>query len=382
MKIPKTSRVILYHGNSLCDDDWMRQRIKSDINIDYYESSYSLKAPYKIMSAKTLESNESLNDHLDNFAYDLKDICRDSMDQNFEDADLLALVKELADEESLHVRFNVKTAVDTFYVGRIRYGTSGGRLSNRNIYLEASFSLGHSDVMPLDFSLFALDHNDQKHNYSIFPGQMVLIKAQNPNGTFLRVSKVMDISSLVMLKFPPKCPPLLREKEPINIVCACGPFVKVLSGIEPDLTDVSYIKAIADYLKRYNPDILFLFGPFYDESLMETVQKWSLSQSLVNGSSYPNTYPYQWTLERLATNQIRALCRELEGLSVHTRIVLIPSPNELSNINIFPVAATDVKLFRNITSFSSPSLLSIDGLEVGLTSADILLHLSRFETHK
>ena len=179
-------------------------------------------------------------------------------------------------------------------------------------------------------------------------------------------------------QFPIKCPQLLLEKEPINIICACGPFVSFNNLQDIDLTDKSYMLTIADYLKQYNPDVLFLFGPFFEDSQIEIIQKWSLKETLTKTT----TYPYQWSLERLFVYQLRTLTKEIEGLSIHTKIVVVPSANELSGSKIFPTYPFDMKLLKPAISFSNPSIISIGGISVGLSATDVLLHLSRVEIYR
>lgn len=378
-QLPKFSRIILYHGNSLSDDDWMRQRVKSDFDLKYSDESYSITEPYKYMSWKIAESNEILNDYLEDFVFEIKQRCRDLAFTVGEDGGQLAnLCKELADEESLMTRFTVRTAVETYYAGRVRYGMASGKLSYKNIYLESCSSTAN-EIIPLDLSLFKPTGGQESSvaSFSLFSGQNLLLKAKNLNGKFLRVVEFVDLNQIFAPHFPPKCPPILLEKEPFNIVCACGPFVS-LAKREIDLTDTSYIKSLADYLKQYNPDVLFLFGPFFDDSQLQAAQQWSLGATLTQST----TYPYQWTLDKLLNYQLRSLCKEIEGLSVHTRIVLIPSANELGGPKIFPTYPADVKHFRPISSFANPSLLNLGGISVGATATDVLLHLSRMEIYK
>ncbi|OTF83464.1 DNA polymerase alpha subunit B-like protein, partial [Euroglyphus maynei] len=332
------------------------------------------------MSSKFIESNEALNNYLDNFIFELKNFCQEN--DSVSNADLISLMKEIADEDSLTTQLKTKTVVETLYAGRIRYGMTNGRLNSQIIQLEGSFSLNRGDVIPLDLSFFKNSSNEtDEFNYSLFPGKIVILKGQNFTGNYISVTKFIDYAKFITPDFPLKCPPVLLGQHSFNIICASGPFVKFdpNSNAKNDPTDTSYVLAVADYLKQYNPDVLLLFGPFFDESHLNAIQKWSLQDTLLD-----NSYPYQWSLERLVQHQIRALMAAIEGRSIHTKIVIIPSSNELGQANVYPMYPMEKKFiteYPTVRSYSNPSLLNIGGISVGVTSTDILLHMSRKEIH-
>ena len=363
------------------DKQWMCEKVKYDFDMNYMAPMIALKEPFKFMSSKFIESNEALNNYLDNFIFELKNFCQE--DNSESDTDLISLIKDIADEDSLTTRFKTKTVVETLYAGRIRYGTTNGRLNPQIIQLEGPFSLNRGEIISLDLSLLKNSLNENgEFNYSLFPGKIVILKGQNFTGNYISVTKFIDYSKFIMPDFPLKCPPVLLDQHSFNIICASGPFVRFdpQSNAKYDPTDTSCVLAIADYLKRYNPDVLLLFGPFFDESQLDAIQKWSLQDTLSD-----NSYPYQWSLERLVHNQIRALMVAIEGRSIHTKIVIIPSSNELGQVNVYPMFPLENKFsteYPTVKSYSNPSLLNIGGIAVGVTSTDILLHLSRKEIHK
>lgn len=362
------------------DKEWMCQKVKSDFDLNYMTPTIALKEPFKFMSSKFLESNEALNDHLDNFIFELKNFCQENdTDSNADQS----LIKDIADEDSLTTRMKTKTVVETLYAGRIRYGMTNGQLNPQIIQLEGPFSLNRGEIIPLDLSLFKNSPNENGElDFSLFPGKIVILKGQNFTGNYISVTKFIDYAKFIVPDFPLKCPPVLLGQHSFNIICACGSFVKFdpHSNKKNDPTDTSYMQAIADYLKKYNPDVLLLFGPFFDESQLDAIQKWSLQDTLVD-----NSYPYQWSLERLIQHQIRALMDIIESRSIHTKIVIIPSSNELGQANVYPMYPMENKFakeYSNVRSYSNPALLNIGGISFGVTSTDILLHLSRKEINK
>ena len=379
-EIPKVSRIISHHGNSLSDDDWIQKATKTDIQVDYFNQSIALNQSFKYMSAKLTESNEALNDYLDEFVYEVKARCRQLSENLNTDQELRDIVTDLAEEETLMTRFTLKTAVDTYYIGRIRYGYVNKRLSSRNIYLESSNSYNFGDVVPLDLSLFTSDNANEHFTISLFPGKIVLVKAQNPEGNFMYVTRFIDLSNILKANFSSKIPKVLLDPKPVSFICASGPFISMDPLNEIDLIDTTYMKALANYVKKYNPDVLFIFGPIFDESQLNHIAQWSLKETVMDGSTFP--FKKQWTIEKLFNYQFRALSKELEGLTIPTQIIFIPSANELGSANIFPTNPTEIKQLLQIQSFSNPSLLSFGGIVVGAISSDILLHISRTEISK
>lgn len=379
--------MLLYHGQSLSDSDWIRPRVNGDIKVQYHDRDHALKEPYKYMSAKMMESNEALNEYLDAFVFAVKARCRDLSETVIEDEEFRNIVIELADESTLSSKLSEKNAMDNYFIGRIRFSYTNKKLNSRNVYLESSgFYSEVVEVVPLDFSLFkdqqqpSLEEKQPKQlpMVSLFPGQIVLIKAENPLGTSLRVTRFIELSDIFQPNFSPKCPKVLLNNEPVSIVCASGPFVSFDATKQLNLTDTTYMVALANYLKHYKPDVLLIFGPFLEEEYADQIAEWAIRGSQKSSSLIPQN----WTLEKLFNHQFRALGKELEGLTLHTQILFIPSANEFGANNIFPTFPENIKQRVCIQSFSNPSLLDLGGISIGACSTDILLHMSRYETSK
>jgi len=364
----------------------MRQRMKNPTLVEYYDKVEhdKLGKSFKYMAAKIAESNEALNDDLDEFVYEVKSRCRQLCETEIQNEEWRTIVHELADNETLLTKLTVKTAVETYYIGRIRYTYINRQLSSRNIYLEGSISHCQGEVVPLDLTLFTSKSDSTEEStqpqltMSLFPGQIVVIKAHNPTGNFLRVTRFIELSEIFQAQFLPECPKVLLNQEPLNIVCASGPFVSFDTSKEIDFTDTTYMRSLADYLKRYNPDVLFIFGPFFDQSHDDAIAQWSLSETITKEGKIP----CQMTVDKLFHYHFRALCQELEGLTIYTQICFIPSENELGYTNIFPTFPPEIKQILPIKTFWNPSLLNFGGIAIGAISTDVLLHISRHEVSK
>src|SRR5690606_21822703 len=127
-------------------------------------------------------------------------VCRQLCKQDSDGSQLSDVIKDLADENSLSVRLSEKTATENYYVGRIRYGTVKGKLTCQNIYLEVDSKLSNQvEVIRLDLSLFKIDNDERK--FSLFPGQIVVIKGQKPNGNILHVSEFVELRNILPSRF-------------------------------------------------------------------------------------------------------------------------------------------------------------------------------------
>lgn len=223
------------------DKQWMCEKVKYDFDMNYMAPMIALKEPFKFMSSKFIESNEALNNYLDNFIFELKNFCQE--DNSESDTDLISLIKDIADEDSLTTRFKTKTVVETLYAGRIRYGTTNGRLNPQIIQLEGPFSLNRGEIISLDLSLLKNSLNENgEFNYSLFPGKIVILKGQNFTGNYISVTKFIDYSKFIMPDFPLKCPPVLLDQHSFNIICASGPSLDLIHSLMQNM--IQLIQAV------------------------------------------------------------------------------------------------------------------------------------------
>lgn len=376
--------------------------------MQYYDAENALKVPYKYMSARVTESNQAVNAFLDGHIYAIKSRCRDindsenqsssSEEKTAEEEELRNIITDLADEETLMTRLTEKTATETYYAGRIRYeGTKGGGLNAKNVFLESSMAFNEGDIVPLDLSLFRdKPAHESALPMAIFPGAIVLFKGQNPTGSLITVSRFIDLGELFKgaADFGRKCPPALLSSsseteaaQPVSIVCASGPFVSSEGASVKDLklTNTNYIKALASYVKKANPDFLLIFGPAFLEAEKATLlTEWTIMQSITTPSS--DQPSRTWTSERLFNHQLRTLNKELEGRRLSTQILFIPSSDECPSVVetslVYPTVVGNDRKLPAIQYFANPAVLSLGGIALGLTATDVLRHIGRHELTK
>lgn len=87
--------------------------------------------------------------------------------------------------------------------------------------------------------------------FSLFPGQTVMLQGLNPRGELLYVDEIYTERSLTYAETP-------ALNEDLYIVTAAGPFTSN--------TDLTYepLNDLIAYCKIHKPDILILLGPFVD----------------------------------------------------------------------------------------------------------------------
>lgn len=389
------------------------------------------------MSARLAEANQALNNYLDGTVYAIKAHCEDlakeyegsastAEDNNNqldeEEKELRLIINDLAEEETLMGRLTEKTAVETYYVGRIRYGLAkvGGQLDRRQVSLEASCAYTKGDiVVPLDLSVLLTQSSQGESSdpdqpvssppppMSLFPGAIVLLKGQNPTGAAITVSRFIDLGALFSRgpragdHFPAKCPQALiasaenaHHHPQMSIVCASGPFVSFEGGSsvqDLNLLDSTYMKALAGYISQHSPDYLLLFGPLFDAEQQSLITDWCVLQNLTTTTTNSsNSLATNWTPERLFNHQLRTLTKHFEGRKeVRTQILLIPSASEFPGgpgseaSLVFPTPPVERKCRQpGVQYYSNPAMLSLGGVAVGATATDILRHMGRQEISK
>ena len=65
---------------------------------------------------------------------------------------------------------------------------------------------------------------------------------------------------------------------------------------------------------------------------------------------------------------------------IHTKVVVVSSWREAGQLNVYPTPCVRTSLDHpNLFLAPDPCVLNIDGFHIGVTSADILMHLGKEE---
>ncbi|KAK0094943.1 hypothetical protein PV326_009591 [Microctonus aethiopoides] len=198
------------------------------------------------------------------------------------------------------------------------------------------------ECIPLDVS--------RLKQYSLFPGQIVGIEGRNPTRDVLCA---YNITNGVLFSAPP--PPKLNA--PLQIVVGAGPFTS------NDSSDFQLLYNIMSYVAKNEPNVLILVGPFIPDSF-----------------TWVNNAKNQQTYQQLFENLIEKIMGFVEGKC--TQVIMIASHEDVHHDAFYPTPEYSIRnsLKRpNLHLMPDPCMLDIDGLIIGITSVDIIRHLSSEE---
>ncbi|XP_066590123.1 DNA polymerase alpha subunit B isoform X2 [Prorops nasuta] len=221
-----------------------------------------------------------------------------------------------------------------------------GRISqdpaNKTIILQGSEWCIRSKKPP-----FITLNLQEVQNYSVYPGQIVAVE-----GTIL--DNVLNVRKLFTEGYVPLADtPRLREK--INIVVAAGPFTT---------SDGLHFQPLWDLMKNISenePHLVILVGPFLEQS-------------------HPYIKGLKCTYDDCFNRIITRIADEIRGKSTH--VVIVSSNRDAHHDVIFPTpeySTTKANELPNLHLMPDPTMLDIDGLVIGITSVDVLKHLSHVE---
>ncbi|XP_028272481.1 DNA polymerase alpha subunit B [Parambassis ranga] len=224
---------------------------------------------------------------------------------------------------------------------------SNGKLNAQSVLLEAGPEQGGQQV-PVDLS--------ELQEYSLFPGQVVVIEGMNTTGRKLVASKLYEG---VPLPFYSSNIKMETGEEPLNVLVACGPYTPSDSLTFDPLLDLISV------IVRDRPDVCLLLGPFVD-SKHEQIEKAQVTESF----------------ETIFSRCIESI---VDGTkSVGSRLVFVPSQRDIHHHFIYPqppftLPNLSKEQAQRVMLVPDPCTLLIDGVTFGLTSTDILFHMGAEE---
>ncbi|XP_029962856.1 DNA polymerase alpha subunit B [Salarias fasciatus] len=224
---------------------------------------------------------------------------------------------------------------------------SNGKLNAQSVLLEAGPEQGGQQV-PVDLS--------ELKEYSLFPGQVVVMEGMNATGRKLVASKLYEG---VPLPFHTPDVKIEADEEPLNILVACGPYTPSDSLTFDPLLDLIGV------IVRDRPDVCLLLGPFVD-SKHEQVEKAQLTE----------------TFEAIFSRCIESIVDGTRSVGCH--LVFVPSQRDVHHHFIYPQPPFTLPNLskdqaQRVTLVPDPCTLLIDGVTFGLTSTDILFHMGAEE---
>lgn len=295
--------------------------VSPNLSVNFDPKKYS----YRPMYQKLSEVSEVLDDQIDQYA------------------DIILQAFNLQDDDIGNPSQN--TQVQTVVVGRIVCDTlDGGRLNAASVMLETSRRLGTGSRTKLDLS--SID------SFALFPGQLVALKGTNGASTF-KVSEILPSPSL---------PPSASNrgdfrKDGTTVIIAAGPYT-------PN-TDLNFeaLKVLRDVVTATKPQSVILAGPFID-----------FAHPLIKSGDFDSTSE---TLDELFGELITPIIRDFPGLLIVPHINDAISRHPCYPQEALPRAITGLPKFAKL--LPNPALFSLDEVSYGISTNDILKHLTMSE---
>uniref|UniRef100_A0A3P8ZJH1 DNA polymerase alpha subunit B n=1 Tax=Esox lucius TaxID=8010 RepID=A0A3P8ZJH1_ESOLU len=227
---------------------------------------------------------------------------------------------------------------------------SNGKLNAQSVLLEAGPEQGGQQV-PVDLT--------ELREYSLFPGQVVIMEGMNTTGRKLVASKLYEGVPLPFYSSPIKQEIDMDIERQLMVMVACGPYTPSDGLTFDPLID------IINVIVRDRPDVCILLGPFVD-SKHEQIEKSQLTE----------------TFEAIFNRCVGSIIEGTKGFGC--RLVLVPSQRDVHHHFIYPQPPFTLHdLIKDdaerVTLVPDPCTLLIEGVTFGITSTDILFHMGAEE---
>ncbi|KAL7301331.1 hypothetical protein TKK_0006066 [Trichogramma kaykai] len=252
--------------------------------------------------------------------------------------------------EDSYLTWNVRTRNQKKYRtwGRVCF-ESETKQSNPTPLLEGCRKPPKSNADTKFWPCVELDPSEL-HECSLFPGQIIAAEGINITGNLLKVQDIYKGSFIPAAK-----PPQIAEE--LKVYVAAGPFTQ-----SNDL-EFHPLWELLTKVAEEEPNVLILIGPFLDHSHPKV-----LDNSL--------TCTHQEFFNQLITrikNYLTGKC---------TQVVLVASSRDVHHHAVYPTPEYFIpKSLQSseILVLPDPCTIDIDGLRIGITSIDTLMHLGREE---
>lgn len=266
---------------------------------------------------------------------------------------LLEKIEGLGEELRMH--FNIEEfspvslpAQDTVSVLGQICCDSNGKLNAQSVLLEASQEHGGRQV-PVDLS--------ELKDYSLFPGQVVVMEGLNTSGSRFVASKLYEATPLPFY-IPPE-QQISEASEPVMVMVACGPYTTSDSLSFDPLIDLIHI------INKDRPDVCILLGPFVD-CKHEQIEKGQVTE----------------TYETIFSKCVESILDGTRGTGC--KLVFVPSQRDVHHQYVYPqppFSPPDQRKdeAQRVTMAPDPCTLLIGGVTFGMTSTDVLFHMGAEE---
>jgi DNA polymerase alpha subunit B len=297
---------------------------------------------------------------------------------------------------------NTRSMLTLLYFFCISFQAHDGRINPTSVLLEGSRHVSGGARVEVDLSFL----QSNKTPFALFPGQIVAVEGMNASGRKLVASRICEgvahepaTSTLKeLLHFHHD----VQDGTPLKIMSACGPYTTADNLEFEPLIDFLHV------VVQEKPDVVILAGPFVDMQ-HKAVLSGQTTLQFQDGDEIHVPY------EMFFANKVAAFLDDLytANETLHTQFVLQPSMDDATAEWVYPQppfadslpggknlalpgaegiesgtlglqyvenAGREGKGPKRIHCVSNPCTLKINEVIVGITSTDILFHLSADET--
>lgn len=279
-----------------------------------------------------------------------------------------------------------------------------GRLNKASLRLEGSRQ--HSAGSRIHLDLQAFNNKDfkseEKRDFSLFPGQIVAVEGINSSGRTMQATRLIEgvpppsekhkASDLLEYQYGAE----KQDGKPLSIMSLCGPFTTRDNLSYDPLQDIIYKVSID------KPDVVIMCGPFVDgrQPMLKSGDLTTLDE---DGNEKKSTY------EEIFLQNVSLLLEDLYASdpTIKTQFVLVPSVEDAFVDSVYPQppfventmqqnhkheygdlglhfvesAGREEEKNRSnrVHCVSNPCTLKINELTIGVTSSDVLFHISSDE---
>ncbi|XP_033030406.1 DNA polymerase alpha subunit B [Lacerta agilis] len=296
--------------------------LATSVNL-FHSPQDSLTKPYKFMFQELVDNREVLSCKMDDLGAALK--------EHYKIEEFSSLI--------------IPVQEPVIVLGQIGCD-SNGKLNAKSVILEGDQEHSSGGLVPVDVS--------ELQEYSLFPGQVVVMEGMNSTGERLVASKLYEGIPL------PFYQPVDQAEDPKlqMVLVACGPYTTSDSITYDPMLD------LIDVINRDKPDVCILLGPFLDAKHKQ-VEDSQLT------ASFEDIFK-------------RCMKMIVEGTrSAGSHLVIVPSLRDVHHHCIYPQPPFTCELSKEdkqrVLFVSDPCTLEINGVVFGLTSVDLVFHMGSEE---
>jgi len=284
-------------------------------------------------------------------------------------------------------------------IGRICNEAHEGKINSTSLLLEGSRQHSSGSRIHLDPTLIP--------SYSLFPGQIVAVEGINSSGRTLQASRLIEgaapslDTSLAseLMEFQHGSIKGMNGM-PLSIVAMSGPYT-TKDNLEYDPLVDAILKISED-----KPDVVIMCGPFVD--VRQPLVQDERGAIILNEDGEKETATFQ----QVFAKKVAGILQELyeANTDIKTQFVLVPSVDDAISDSVYPqppmvdleVKTKGAAAFgslglhavemagretstgnrpKRVHCVSNPCTLRINDVTIGVTSSDVLFHISSDETN-